>query len=191
MNNELIAYAILEVVKNTAIGIVGGATGYAAFGTGEAMGEVSTQYYLNEIQQDLQNDNLVVANLDDNDVVSFSVSPSCSSESREYATILCNQLNNLDPIVRRVHSDGIGNMTAEAYKYVKNSTLQSFNDYVNAKASAEAASGVGSSLSELGAVTYPFDFTGPIPTMTLPTTTGAVSMDIKGFSFSAPYLFLI
>lgn len=182
-----IAYAILEVVKNTAIGIVGGATGYAAFGTGEAMGEVSTQYYLNEIQQDLQNDNLVVATLDDNDVVTFSVSPSCSSESQEYATILCNQLNNLDPIVRRVHSDGIGNMTAEAYKYVKNSTLQSFNDYVNAKASAEAASGVGSSLSELGAVTYPFDFTGPLPTMTLPTTTGAVSMDINGFTLSAPY----
>ena len=182
-----IAYAILEVVKNTAIGIVGGATGYAAFGTGEAMGEVSTQYYLNEIQQDLQNDNLVVATLDDNDVVSFSVSPSCSSESREYATILCNQLNNLDPIVRRVHSDGIGNMTAEAYKYVKNSTLQSFNDYVNAKASAEAASGVGSSLSELGAVTYPFDFTGPIPTMTLPTKTGAVSMDTDGFHFTTPY----
>lgn len=64
-----IAYAILEVVKNTAIGIVGGATGYAAFGTGEAMGEVSTQYYLNEIQQDLQNDNLVVATLDDTTVI--------------------------------------------------------------------------------------------------------------------------
>ena len=126
----------------------------------------------------------------------FSPVYGLDSEQAELAQYLCDNLNSSD-IADTLYSGfeaeysgsdlNQGQFKAEVYKDTKNACISAFNNFINAKASAEASSGVGSSLSELGAVTYPFDFTGPIPTMTLPTKTGAVSMDTDGFHFTTPY----
>lgn len=125
----------------------------------------------------------------------FVPADNLDSEQAEFAQYLCDHLNESGAVEQYIQGynqqyDGISSqieVSASTYTAIKNSILHSFNDYINAKASAEAASGVGSSLSELGAVTYPFDFTGPLPSLTLPTTSGAVSLDMNGFHFTPPY----
>ena len=126
----------------------------------------------------------------------FSPVNGLSSGQAELAQYLCDNLNNSD-IADTLYSGfeaeysgsdlNHGQIKAEVYKDTKNACISAFNNLINAKASAEAASGMGSSLSELGAVTYPFDFSGPLPSMTLPTTSGAVSLDMNGFHFVSPY----
>lgn len=182
-----IGYAIWEVAKGFAIGIIGGAAGQAAYGTGEAVGELSSQWHLNQIKNDLENDSLVFADVDETGLLTFYVSSNCSSESAEFASILCSELNSLNEMERRPNLYGSYNITADSYKNVKNKCMNAYIDYMNAQAQAEAASGLGDTLSELGAVTYPFDFSGPLTSMTMPSTSGAVSLDMNGFHFTPPY----
>lgn len=139
--------------------------------------------------------------------------PATGHENDETAIFIADFFNN-DPDIQDVYNKYMGtydetlldqaiqtyipfnpidDLYAESYANVKNAALKALVNYTNHKAqvqaAAEAGTGVASTLSELGAVTYPFDFTGPIAEITMPTMSGSVSLDAEGFHFYSPYAF--
>lgn len=184
--------AIYVTVGGIIVSLLGGALGNAIVQKAPTL-EADIQYMINN--NAIQNGE-VIEIYEVGGQKYFSPVNGLSSGQAELAQYLCDNLNNSD-IADTLYSGfeaeysgsdlNHGQIKAEVYKDTKNACISAFNNFINAKATAEAASGMGSSLSELGAVTYPFDFSGPLPSMTMPTKSGAVSLDMNGFHFTPPY----
>lgn len=113
------------------------------------------------------------------------VSPTYTGEESGRAHILCNAINsylndggNPDLVFNDMFGTGIYSCDSFTYAELKNKL---FNYYVE-----QAAISTGE-LAEAGNFpVYSFDFVGPLPSMTVPTSEGLADLSVDGFKLTVP-----
>ncbi len=120
------------------------------------------------------------------------------TEQEEFAIYFSNYLNghldNKDLIAGfsgQAQTDGAyrNELSVSEYQRIKSVVGQAFEDYLKAKEIQKSKIEGNDALAETGELpSYGFDFVGPIPGMTLPTSTGYVSTEMNGFQLFTPVM---
>lgn len=190
--------AIISTLALAVLSVVAGAlTGVAANLSGQVLASIPENVLTNVNNQAIQNGEVILIN-EFNGSYYFETVSGLDSDTLEFASFLCNYLNNcenIDTILNSYLTSINGGLSASNYAAIKSDAIRAFTGYIEAKQHAVNMENSESAMSELASILgvnwdsdIDFDFVGPITPIQLSDVQSSHSIDIDGVHFFTPIL---